>query len=140
MKKSIIIATISAAIAMSTIGYAYDLDLKSLSDEEFSQLLQDVNQEAVDRNINKTSDLLPGTYVGGVDIPVGGYDIITQADSDRFSITLVGVDKKMADYYYQESADPNTDGSFHISIKDGYTLTVEGRAATITVNNSLNFK
>ena len=48
MKKSIIIATISAAIAMSTIGYAYDLDLKSLSDEEFSQLLQDVNQEAVD--------------------------------------------------------------------------------------------
>lgn len=140
MKKSIIIATISAAIAMSTIGYAYDLDLKSLSDEEFSQLLQDVNQEAVDRNINKTSDLLPGTYVGGVDIPVGGYDIITQADSDRFSIKLVGVDKKMADYYYQESADPNTDGSFHISIKDGYTLTVEGRAATITVNNSLNFK
>ena len=140
MKKSIIIATISAAIAMSTIGYAYDLDLKSLSDEEFSQLLQDVNQEAVDRNINKTSDLLPGTYVGGVDIPVGGYDIITQADSDRFSIKLVGVDKKMADYYYHESADPNTDGSFHISIKDGYTLTVEGRAATITVNNSLNFK
>ena len=140
MKKSIIIATISAAIAMSTIGYAYDLDLKSLSDEEFSQLLQDVNQEAVDRNINKTSDLLPGTYVGGVDIPVGGYDIITQADSDRFSITLVGVDKKMADYYYHESADPNTDGSFHISIKDGYTLTVEGRTATITVNNSLNFK
>ena len=140
MKKSIIIATISAAIAMSTIGYAYDLDLKSLSDEEFSQLLQDVNQEAVDRNINKTSDLLPGTYVGGVDIPVGGYDIITQADSDRFYIKLVGVDKKMADYYYQESADPNTDGSFHISIKDGYTLTVEGRAATITVNNSLNFK
>ena len=140
MKKSIIIATISAAIAMSTIGYAYDLDLKSLSDEEFSQLLQDVNQEAVDRNINKTSDLLPGTYVGGVDIPVGGYDIITQADSDRFSIKLVGVDKKMADYYYQESADPNTDGSFHISIKDGYTLTVEGRTATITVNNGLNFK
>lgn len=140
MKKSIIIATISAAIAMSTIGYAYDLDLKSLSDEEFSQLLQEVNQEAVNRNINKTSDLLPGTYVGGVDIPVGGYDVFAPADEEQFHISLTGVNKNTADYHYSEWAYANEDANFHISIKDGYTLTVEGRTATITVNNGLNFQ
>lgn len=140
MKKSIIIATISAAIAMSAIGYAYDLDLKSLSDDEITQLFSDVEQELVDRNINKTSDLLPGTYVGGVDIPVGGYDIISPAGDDDFSVMLIGIDKQDMDYYHRDKVDENEDANFHISIKDGYTLTVEGRTATITVNNGLNFK
>ena len=140
MKKSIIVAAIAAAFAMSVVGYASDIDLKSLSDDEITQLFSDVEQELVDRNLNKTSDLLPGTYVGGVDIPVGGYDIVAPADDERFSIEMTGIDKNTADYYYYESADPNADGNFHISIKDGYTLTVDGRAATITINNGLNFK
>lgn len=140
MKKSIILAAITAAFALSVVGYASDIDLKSLSDEEITQLFSDVEQELVDRNITKTSDLLPGTYVGGVDIPVGGYDIMASANDEYFSVQITGVDKNTADYYYYESADPNTDGNFHISIKDGYTLTVDGRAATITINNGLNFK
>lgn len=140
MKKSIIIATISAAIAMSTIGYAYDLDLKSLSDEEIAQLFTDVTQEVVDRNINKSSDLLPGTYVGGVDIPVGGYDISAPANDEYFQLDLVGVDKNTPNYRTYQSANPGVEANFHINIQDGYSLTVEGRTATITVNNGLNFK
>lgn len=140
MKQSIIIASITVAFAMSVVGYASDIDLKSLSDNEIVQLFSDVEQELVDRNINKTSDLLPGTYVGGVDIPVGGYDIVAPADEEQFHISLTGVNKNTADYHYSEWAYANEDANFHISIKDGYTLTVEGRTATITVNNGLNFK
>ncbi len=140
MKQSIIIASITVAFAMSVVGYASDIDLKSLSDNEIVQLFSDVEQELVDRNINKTSDLLPGTYVGGVDIPVGGYDIVSPAGDERFSVMLLGTDKEDMDYYHRDKADKNEDANFHISIKDGYTLTVDGRAATITINNGLNFK
>ena len=140
MKKSIIVAAITAAFAISVVGYASDIDLKSLSDDEITQLFSDVEQELVDRNLNKTSDLLPGTYVGGVDIPVGGYDIVSPAGDDDFSVMLIGINKQDMDYYHYDNVDENEDANFHISIKDGYTLTVDGRAATITINNGLNFK
>ena len=140
MKKSIMVAAISAAIAMSTIGYAYDLDLKSLTDEEFAQLLQEVNQEAVDRNINKSSDLLPGTYVGGVDIPVGGYDVFSPAGDDDLDIDISGNGPKGIYYSFSEIADEEEDANYHFSIKEGETLSIDGRTVTITVNNGLNFQ
>lgn len=140
MKKSLIIATISAAAILSSIVYASDIDLKSMSDEEITQLYSDVEQELVDRNINKSSDLLPGTYVGGVDIPVGGYDITVDTSDELFIMELTGVDKNTPNYYTYESIQPNDAGSFHVSIQDGYTLSTSGRSATITINNGLNFQ
>lgn len=140
MKKLLIIATLSITIAFSTIGYAYDLDLKNLSDDEIAQLFTDIEQEIVDRNINKSSELQPGKYVGGGDIPVGGYDITAPSDDERFTIMLIGTNKQDLDYYYCEKAKAGEDANFHVYIKNGYTLTVEGRNATITINNGLNFK
>ena len=140
MKKSLIIASLSAAIAFSVIGYASDFDLKSLSNDEITQLFADVEQEIVNRNINKSSELQPGKYVGGGDIPVGGYDITAPSDDERFTIMLIGTNKQDLDYYYCEKAKAGEDANFHVYIKNGYTLSVEGRNATITVNNGLNFK
>ncbi len=140
MKKTIIIAAISTAIVMSTIGYAYDLDLKSLSDEEIAQLFTDVTQEVVDRNINKSSELLPGTYVGGVDIPVGGYDVFSPAGGDDLDIDISGNGPKGIYYSFSEIADEEENAEYHFSIKDGETLSIDGRAVTITINNGLNFK
>lgn len=140
MKKSLIISTISAAVILSSIVYASDIDLKSMSDEEITQLYSDVEQELVDRNINKSSDLLPGTYVGGVDIPVGGYDISIESPDGFFTMELIGINKNTPNYYNCENLSPNDTGSFHVSIQDGYTLVTSGRSATITINNGLNFQ
>lgn len=140
MKKLLIIATLSITIAFSTIGYAYDLDLKSLSDDEIAQLFTDIEQEIVDRNINKSSDLLPGTYIGGVDIPVGGYDIHADSDDESFDIDVHGDGPKGIYYSFSEIASSNEPADYHFSIKDGEVLSISGRTATITINNGLNFK
>lgn len=140
MKKSLIVATAFASIFLSSIVYAFDIDLKSMSDTEITQLYSDVEQELVERNINKSSELLPGKYVGGVDIPVGGYDVYSPSGDDSFDIMLTGLNKTDLDYYYREQVSSDEEANFHISVKEGYTLTVSGRSGTITINNGLNFE
>lgn len=140
MKKSLIIATISAAAIISSVVYASDVDLKSMSDEEITQLYSDVEQELVSRNIPKSSDLLPGTYIGGVDIPVGGYDVFSPAGDYSFDIDIHGDGPKGIYYSFSEIADASEDANYHFSIKDGEILSISGRNSTITINNGLNFQ
>ena len=49
------------------------IDLTQLSDDELIELLDQVNNDIVKRGIEKTATLSKGTYIVGVDIPVGKY-------------------------------------------------------------------
>ena len=140
MKKSIIVATITAAVTMSVVGYASDFDLKSLSDDAIIQLLADVNQEIVDRNINKSSEIQPGTYIGGKDIPVGGYDIYSPAGNDDFRFEVNRVENNQLYYVSTDDFDADEDGLSHFYIDKDQKLIIEGRSATITINSGLSFE
>ena len=61
------------SLLLTPIALADKIDLSSFTDNEIVELLKQVNQELVDRRINKTAKLAPGTYTGGKDIPVGKY-------------------------------------------------------------------
>ena len=59
----------------SSIIFASEIDLSGYSDEDLISLLQSVQQEIVDRKIEKSATLEIGRYIGGSDIPAGSYTL-----------------------------------------------------------------
>ena len=70
MKKFICIA-LALAFALSMSASA--LEFGSYSDAALLDLLRQVQQEVVDRRIEKTANLKGGEYVAGEDIPTGKF-------------------------------------------------------------------
>ena len=74
----------------SSTVFAYDLDLKSLSDEEIKQLKIDVENEMSERGLaeEEVEDVLvPGAYVFGEDILAGKYEL-SLVDDGRDALNM----------------------------------------------------
>lgn len=81
------------------------IDLSVYSDDEIAELLKQINQEVVDRRLEKTAKLEPGVYTVGVDIPAGSYtysvtvvaDDADDDDDDRYTVDFDDDDKDDVD-------------------------------------------
>lgn len=63
-------------------AFADTVNLSSLSNEELVALLTQINQEIVDRGINKVAKLPQGAYIAGKDLPAGRYIYTCLAKGD----------------------------------------------------------
>lgn len=100
------------------------IDLSSMSDDEIVELMKQVNQEIVDRRINKTAKMAPGTYTGGKDIPAGKYIFTCTATGDDWGNMFVyNKEGKQVEWEIvaapEQGQDPQT--SF-ITLEKDYTL------------------
>ena len=78
MKKVVVfimMIVLVGVLAFSTSNAA-GIDLAQYSDEELIEIYKQVNQEIVDRKMEKTAHLKGGVYVAGVDVPVGEYLVV----------------------------------------------------------------
>ena len=86
MKKSISILLAIMNIFIMSTAFAIDIDLKSYNDQEIIMLLELVNEEIVERKIEKAAQLPKGSYLIGRDSPEGQYIFTPTGGSDEFCI------------------------------------------------------
>lgn len=76
MKKVFILIMAIVLIMALTTSHAANLDLSGYSNEELVEISRLINQEIVDRKIEKSAHLSGGVYVAGIDIPIGEYLVV----------------------------------------------------------------
>lgn len=120
-----------------------EVDLSSMSDEEIVELLKQVNQEVVDRGIEKTAELPAGKYVGGKDIPVGAYTVTCKTDGSHHGIIWVSAagDDLENDYpsLLYEHVSFNEEEQFRVNIEEGGILCLPF-TATVTISAGMLFR
>ena len=90
MKKFLTLLLTLALLVLSSAATAETaFDLTTLSDDALLALLADVQQEVANRRLNRSTRLLTGTYVGGVDIPVGTYLLDPSSSTDGGACVLL---------------------------------------------------
>ena len=124
MKKLGIWIIVMALVLSTCIGYAIDLDLSGYTDEQIIELNSLVNQELVNRKIEKHAKIDPGKYLVGVDIPVGTY-IFRSADTseERIFVQVFNNDESMINNnmaaYFRLDAEKT---EFRVHLIDGNML------------------
>ncbi len=77
MKKWFVVALAGLFVLLTVFGTVQadteEIDLSGLTDAELLSLMERANEELVKRGIEKTAMLPQGTYIAGVDLPVGKY-------------------------------------------------------------------
>ena len=110
---------------------ASGVDMKALSDEQIVVLLQEVNQEVMNRGIEKKAEITPGTYTAGKDIPTGKYDFFSPTDNKTLGeITVTRADEN--DDFLWRNAPIEEDFQYQFELKEGDVLEVK-RAGTLTM-------
>ena len=94
MKKYIaIILTIAMLVGTSSLTWADLIDLSGYDDTALVELLSQVQQEIVNRHIEKTAELPAGKYIGGQDIPAGTFIWTCMAQGDDWgNVTVYSLD------------------------------------------------
>ena len=119
-----ILCLLLVSLLIIPFALADKVDLSSMSDDEIVELMKQVNQEIVDRRINKTAKMAPGTYTGGKDIPVGKYIFTCTATGNDWGNMFVYNDQgKQVEWQVvaapEQGENPQT--SF-ITLEKNYTL------------------
>lgn len=128
-------AALSCTLAETPSWETYD-------NAELIALLDAVQAEIAARHIEKTAEIVAGTYIGGQDIPVGNY-VLTSAggEDDAGIISLRSVNDPLDDWpsklYEFTRAEENY--RVYVSIEAGDTLIVP-YPYTITISGGLQFK
>lgn len=146
MRKKVFIAMLTMAVTLSPmIVLASDdtntemtaadensgVDMKALSDEQIVVLLQEVNQEVMDRGIEKKAEITPGTYTAGKDVPVGKYDFFSPTDNKTLGeIIVTRADEN--DEVLWRNAPMEEDFQYQFELKEGDVLEIR-RAGTLTM-------
>lgn len=146
MKRKLFITMLTMAVSLSPVTVlALDdintemtaadensgVDMKALSDEQIVVLLQEVNQEVMDRGIEKKAEITPGTYTAGKDIPVGKYDFFSPTDNKTLGeITVTRADEN--DDFLWRNAPIEEDFQYQFELKEGDVLEVK-RAGMLTM-------
>ncbi len=88
-----IICCLLVALLLIPTALADTVNLSTMSDAEIIALLEQVNQEIVNRGINKTARLPQGGYIAGKDLPAGRYIFTCQAKGDDWGNLTVKSDE-----------------------------------------------
>ena len=80
-------------LLLISVSSAATVDFSSLSDQDLLDLLTQVNQEVVNRGLNKTAKLPQGGYIAGKDLPTGRYIFTSMAKEDDWGNLTVKADE-----------------------------------------------
>ena len=145
MKRIIVLLiTICFISTRSMSAYASDLDLSSYSDDEIETLLDRVQQEIVDRKIEKNATLAAGTYIAGEDIPTGTYTVYCKYEGDIWADIYIFPADNPDEYsfdgivYAKSETDPG-EGTWKINVEEGDRLECTYEI-TLTVFAGIVFK
>lgn len=107
------------------------VDLQGLSDEQVVALQKEINQEIMNRGIEKKAEVTPGTYTAGKDIPTGKYNFFSPTDNKTLGeITVTRADKN--DDFLWRNAPMEEDFQHQFEMKEGDVLEVR-RTGTLTM-------
>lgn len=124
-----------ATVAEETSG----VDMKALSDEQIVILLEEVNQEVMDRGIEKKGEITPGTYTAGKDIPTGKYDFFSPTDNKTLGeITVTRADEN--DEFLWRNAPMEEDFQYQFELKEGDVLEVKRKGTLTMVAGGVKFQ
>lgn len=146
MVKKILIMIMTVAVTLSPVtAFASDnaegemqaaeeasgVDISALSDVQIEALSQEVNQEIMNRGIEKKAEITPGEYTAGTDIPVGKYDFFSPTDNKTLGeIAVTRADEN--DEFLWKNAPIEEDFQYQFELKKGDILKVR-RAGTLTM-------
>lgn len=84
MKKLLCVLLI-VLIVIAPVCIAESRDIEGMSTEELVSLLEDAKNELAQRDEDDryVGAIYSGTYVAGIDIPVGSYDIVSARNTDN---------------------------------------------------------
>ena len=124
-----VMTTLTVMTVMTAGVWAEELDLSVYDDTALVGLLEQVQQEVVDRHIEKTAQLQEGVYICGRDIPVGTYVwTCTASGEDWGNVTVYSLDEegKHDKQLFWEIVSTPEEGeeqeSFLITVNDGEEL------------------
>lgn len=140
MKKFIAVISILALLFCLVSGFAEGIDLKSLTDDELTNLSDLIREEMFSRGIIFEVTFPAGKYIVGKDILAGDYDIIVQGVQHSAG-PVIQIYETQEDYdnYHSEFYEwVRADGRVHVSLKDDTILTVESRSGSISITNAAN--
>ena len=119
------------------------VDLSPFTDDDLVALLGQVQAEIAARNIEKSAQIQPGTYVGGQDIPAGKYQIARDMSSETHGyVEFYSADDNPAEdwpsklYEYVMSEE---EFSAFITVEDGDMLIVNF-PCSLTISAGLMFQ
>ena len=94
MKKVTLIFAVVMTLVSGANVFAEEIDLSQYDDNAIVELLEQVQQEIVNRNIEKTALLAAGDYIGGRDLPAGTYLWTSMATGEDWgNITVYTLDE-----------------------------------------------
>jgi len=116
--------------------------LEDLTDEELRLLLMQLQAEFAARGLAGTAQLPGGTYVGGLDLPVGSYVLACDGSSTDYQcgdLTLLSFHGEEEEYRLDEYLGNNHAYSYYVRLGEGDVLTLP-YTHTVSVYTGLQFQ
>ena len=147
MKKWLVVVLASLLLVLSVFGTVHadtdGFDLSSLTDDEIIALLEDVTNELIKRGIEKTATLSKGTYIAGVDLPVGKYVYTCLAQGDDWGNVTIYSDRGEGSQLLWEIVSATKEGeqpqTIFLTLNEGDQLK-SGVPFSLTIQTGIIFK
>lgn len=144
------IAILLSALLLSSCGLAAaaSIDLAALSDDEIIALSQRMQEEFVNRKIEKTATLPDGSYTIGKDIPAGTYILKGIHEGTWWtSIYLYTAQEMLKEEDIRKAEkditlfDSSGEKAYRLVVADGDVLIVSGKGkVTLTISSGVVFE
>ena len=142
MKNRIVAIVLAVVLCVGLLPILAEnkIDVKNISDSELVMLLKIVQQEIVDRKIEKTATIYQGRYIVGVDIPAGRY--LIQCKNNDTLWTEVDVlyenGKKRRGRFTTYKDDVR---KMELTLEEGDVVRIDGSGTiTLTVSTGIKFE
>jgi hypothetical protein len=117
-------------------------EISTFTDEELRVLLMQLQAEFAARGLAGTAQLPGGTYVGGLDLPVGSYVLACDGSSTDYQcgdLNLLSFHGEEEEYRLDEFLGNNHVYSYYVRLGEGDVLTLP-YTHTISVYTGLQFQ
>ena len=150
MRKTIaIVGMVLAFLSLASFTAAEkvkSIDLSKYSDEEIITLYNSVQQEIVDRHIEKTANLYAGSYLVGKDIPAGSYILHAEYEGSAWMNVFIYADggdgeELFTGYVFSadnQAAQMRGEGTWSIVLHEGELLKCTGEVS-LTISTGIKF-
>ena len=143
MKKWMAALFVLVLTAFPAFSMAEGIDLSALSNDELVALLAQVQEEIVERHIERTAKLAGGAYIVGKDIPAGTYIYTCQASGEDWGNVTVYSENGQGDQVFWKIVSAPKEGeepaSFFMTLNEGDQLK-SGVPFSLTIYAGVMFK